>query len=158
MSKKLVVFFSASGQTKKAAEEISNLLNCDIYEIRPKEKYSEKDLDWKKKDSRSSIECKNRGTRPELSDKDAIISDYDTILIGFPIWWFVAPNIILTFLESYDFTGKKIVVWGTSWSSGMGKIMEEIKKIAKGANVVEGIIFDKNHRKTNDYKKLIAKI
>ena len=158
MSKKLVAYFSASGQTKKAAEEISNLLNCDIYEIRPKEKYTAKDLNWNKKDSRTSIECKNREARPELSDKDAIISDYDTILIGFPIWWFVAPNIILTFLESYDFTGKKIIVWGTSWSSGMGKTIDEIKTIAKGANVIEGIIFDKNHRRTDDYKKLIAKI
>ena len=158
MSKKLVAFFSASGQTKKAAEEISNLLNCDIYEIKPKEIYVGKDLNWNKKDCRSSIECKNREIRPELSDKDAIIRNYDTILIGFPVWWFLAPNIILTFLESYDFTGKKIVVWGTSWSSGMGKIMEEIKGIVKGANVIEGIIFDKNHRKTNDYKKLIAKI
>jgi len=158
MSKKLVAYFSASGQTKKAAEEISNLLNCDIYEIRPKEKYTAKDLNWNKKDSRTSIECKNREARPELSDKDAIISDYDTILIGFPIWWFVAPNIILTFLESYDFTGKKIIIWGTSWSSGMGKTIDEIKTIAKGANVIEGIIFDKNHRRTDDYKKLIAKI
>ena len=158
MSKKLVAYFSASGQTRKAAGEISKLLNCDIYEIKPKNKYSGRDLDWNKKDSRSTIECKNRETRPELADKNAKISDYDTILIGFPVWWFLSPNIILTFLESYDFTGKKIVIWGTSWSSGMGKIMEEIKTIAKGANVVEGKIFDKNHRKIDDYKKLTTNL
>ena len=156
MSKKLVAFFSASGQTKKAAEEIAKLLNCDTYEIKPLKKYNGNDLNWNKKDSRSTIECKNRKTRPELADKDAKISDYDTILIGFPVWWFLAPNIILTFLESYDFTGKKIVIWGTSWSSGMGKLMEEIRGIAKGATVVEGLIFDKNHRKTNDYEKIVS--
>ena len=158
MSKKLVAFFSASGQTKKAAEEISNLLNCDIYEIRPKEIYVGKDLNWNKKDSRSTFECKNTETRPVLEDKNVKISEYDTILIGFSVWWFLAPNIILTFLESYDFTGKKIVIWGTSWPSGMGKIIEEIKTIAKGANVIEGFIFDKNHRKIDDYKKLSTKI
>ena len=158
MSKKLIAFFSASGQTKDTAEELSKLLNCDIYEIKPKIKYTGNDLNWNKKDSRSTIECKNRNFRPELADKNAKISDYDVILIGFPVWWFLAPNIILTFLESYDFTGKTIIVWGTSWSSGFGKIMEEIKKIAKGANVIEGAIFDKNHRKIENYKKFIAKI
>ena len=158
MSKRLVAFFSASGQTKSAAEEIAKLLNCDIYEIKPKQKYSGKDLDWNIKDSRSTIECKNRACRPELADKNANISNYDTILIGFPVWWYLAPNIILTFLESYDFTGKKIIIWGTSWSSKMGKTMEEIRNIAKGANVVEGFIFDKNHRSSGEYQKLKEKL
>jgi flavodoxin len=158
MSKKLVAFFSASGQTKDAAEEIAKLFGCDIYEIKPKVPYNGKDLDWNKKDARSTIECKDRKNRPELADKNANIAGYDTILVGFPVWWYLAPNLILTFLESYDFTGKKVVVWGISWSSGMGKTMDEIKQIAKGANVVEGFIFDKNHRKTSDYQKLASLI
>ena len=158
MSKKLIAYFSASGQTKSAAEELQKLLNCDIYEINPKVKYTGKDLDWNIKTSRSTVECKNRKSRPETADKSANISNYDTILIGFPVWWYLAPNIVLTFLESYDFTRKTIVVWGTSWSSGMGKIMEEIRSIAKGTNVIEGTIFDRNHRRTSDYQKFISSL
>ena len=154
MSKKLVAYFSASGQTQTAAKKIAKLLNCDLYEIKPKVPYASKDLNWNDESSRSAIECKNRNSRPELGDKNANIANYDTILIGFPVWWYLAPNIILTFLESYDFTGKKIVVWGTSHSSGMGNTTEEIRKIAKGANVVEGKIFDIKHRKEADFQQL----
>ena len=131
MSKKLLVYFSGSGQTRSAANKIAKILNCDIYEIKPKVKYSEKDLNYTDPNSRTSIECKNRSFRPELADKNANISNYDTILIGFPVWWYLAPNIILTFLESYDFTGKKIIVWGTSGTSHMGETLTEIKKVAK---------------------------
>ena len=154
MSKKLVAYFSASGQTQTAAKKIAKLLNCDLYEIKPKVPYASKDLNWNDESSRSTIECKNRNSRPELGDKNANIANYDTILIGFPVWWYLAPNIILTFLESYDFTGKKIVVWGTSYKSGMGNTTEEIRKIAKGANVVEGKIFDIKHRKEADFQQL----
>ena len=154
MSKKLVAYFSVSGQTQTAAKKIAKLLNCDLYEIKPKVPYASKDLNWNDESSRSTIECKNRNSRPELGDKNANIANYDTILIGFPVWWYLAPNIILTFLESYDFTGKKIVVWGTSHSSGMGNTTEEIRKIAKGANVVEGKIFDIKHRKEADFQQL----
>ena len=154
MSKKLVAYFSASGQTQTAAKKIAKLLNCDLYEIKPKVPYASKDLNWNDESSRSTIECKNRNSRPELGDKNANIANYDTSLIGFPVWWYLAPNIILTFLESYDFTGKKIVVWGTSHSSGMGNTTEEIRKIAKGANVVEGKIFDIKHRKEADFQQL----
>ena len=154
MSKKLLAYFSASGQTQTAAKKIAKLLNCDLYEIKPKVPYAPKDLNWQDDSSRSTIECKNRNSRPELEDKNANIANYDTILIGFPVWWYLAPNIILTFLESYDFTGKKIVVWGTSHSSGMGNTTEEIRKIAKGANVVEGKIFDIKHRKEADFQQL----
>ena len=158
MSRTLVAFFSASGTTKRAAEEISKLLKCDIYEIKPKTAYTGNDLDWNKKDSRSTVECKNRKSRPPLADKNVNISNYDTILVGFPVWWYLAPNVVLTFLESYNFTGKKIVVWGTSWSSGMGKTTEEIRGIVKGANVVEGVIFDRTHLTTSDYKKFISNL
>ena len=155
MSKKLVAYFTGSGQTQTAAPKISQLLKCDIYEIKPKIKYTTKDLDWDDTNSRSTVECKDRNCRPELADKNANIVSYDTILIGFPVWWYLAPNIILTFLESYDFSGKKVVIWGTSYSSKMGETMTEIRKIAKGANVIEGTIFDIKHRKDADYQKFI---
>ena len=158
MSKKLVAYFTGTGQTQTAATKISQLLKCDIYEIKPKIKYTTKDLDWDDTNSRSTVECKDRNCRPELADKNANISSYDTILIGFPVWWYLAPNIILTFLESYDFTGKKVVIWGTSYSSQMGETMTEIRKIAKGANVIEGTIFDIKHRKDADYQKFIKGI
>ncbi len=158
MSKKLVAFFTGSGQTQTAATKISQLLKCDIYEIKPKIKYTTKDLDWDDTNSRSTVECKDRNCRPELADKNANIASYDTILIGFPVWWYLAPNIILTFLESYDFTGKKVVIWGTSMTSHMGETMIEIKKVCKRANIVEGTIFDSGHRKDADYKKFIESI
>ena len=154
MSKKLVAYFTASGQTGTAAKKIAELLNCDIYEIKPKTPYTEKDLNWNDEKSRTTIECKNRACRPELADKNANIANYDTILVGFPVWWYLAPNLILTFLESYDFTGKKVIIWGTSHSSGMGNTMDEIRKVVKGANVVEGAIFDISHRKDADFQKL----
>ena len=158
MSKKLIAYFSASGTTKTSAEKIAKLLNGDLYEIKPAVKYETKDLNWNDPNSRTTIECKNRNCRPEMADKNANIANYDTILIGFPVWWYLVPNIILTFLESYDFTGKKVVIWGTSQSSHMGETMVEIRKIAKGANVVEGIIFDGSHRKDADYQKFVASI
>ena len=158
MSKKLIAYFSASGTTKISAEKIAKLLNGDLYEIKPAVKYETKDLNWNDPNSRTTIECKNRNCRPEMADKNANIANYDTILIGFPVWWYLAPNIILTFLESYDFTGKKVVIWGTSQSSHMGETMVEIRKIAKGANVVEGVIFDGSHRKDADYQKFVASI
>ena len=158
MSKKLIAYFSASGTTKTSAEKIAKLLNGDLYEIKPTVKYETKDLNWNDPNSRTTIECKNRNCRPEMADKNANIANYDTILIGFPVWWYLAPNIILTFLESYDFTGKKVVIWGTSQSSHMGETMVEIRKIAKGANVVEGVIFDGSHRKDADYQKFVASI
>ena len=158
MSKKLIAYFSASGTTKTSAEKIAKLLNGDLYEIKPAVKYETKDLNWNDPNSRTTIECKNRKCRPEMADKNANIANYDTILIGFPVWWYLAPNIILTFLESYDFTGKKIVIWGTSYSSKMGNTMAEIRQIVKGANIVEGTIFDIGHRKDADYQKFIKGI
>ena len=156
MRSKLVAYFSITGSTKKAAEEISKLLKCDLYEIKPKIKYKNEDLVWGP--CRSQEEAKNRSIRPELADKNANINKYDTILIGFPVWTYLAPNIILTFLESYDFKGKKVIIWGTSWTSLMGNIMDDIRKIAKGADVIEGTIFDQNHKTFNDYKQFVSKL
>ena len=155
---KLVAYFSASGTTKTSAEKLAKMLNCDIYEIKPKTAYTTADLNWNDTKSRTTIECKDRNCRPELADKDAKIANYDTILLGFPIWWYVAPNIILSFLESYDFTGKKIVLFGTSGGSQFGETANEIRKVAKGANVVEGSIFNGSHKKDADYQKLIQSL
>ena len=158
MSKKLVAYFTASGQTGTAAKRIANLLKADIYEIKPKTPYASKDLDWNDQSSRSTIECKNRASRPELADKNANVANYDTILVGFPVWWYLAPNLILTFLESYDFTGKKIVLFATSGGSQFGETAAEIKKVAKGATVVEGSLFNGGHKKDADYQKLIQSL
>ena len=158
MSKKLVAYFSASGTTQTSAKKIAALLNCDIYEIKPKVKYTTPDLNWNDPNSWTTKECKDRNCRPELADKDANIAKYDTILVGFPVWWYVAPNLILTFLESYDFTGKKVIIWGTSMESHMGETMTEIRKVCKGATIIEGTIFDASHRKETDNKKLIEGI
>ena len=154
MSRTLIAFFSASGQTKRFSWRNSQTSQLWYLWNKTESSIQRKWFRF----SRSTIECKNRKSRPELADKNANISKYNTILVGFPVWWYTAPNIILTFLESYNFTGKKIVVWGTSWSSGMGNTTEEIRNIAKGANVVEGVIFDKDHRNTFDYRKFISNL
>ena len=156
MPKILVAYFSISGNTRKAAQEISKLLKCDIYEIKPKIKYREEDLQYGP--CRSQTEAKDRSIRPELEDKNAKVENYDIIFVGFPIWSSLAPSVILTFLEAYDFRGKKIVIWGTTWKSLMGNIMTEIRSVVKGANVIEGEIFDQAHRTTENYKKLISKV
>lgn len=106
MSKKLIAYFSASGTTKKVAEMISEAAGADLYEIKPKELYTKADLDWMNKKSRSSVEMSDKKLRPELDDSNAHIENYDEIVLGFPIWWYVAPTIINTFLEKYDFTGR----------------------------------------------------
>lgn len=138
MSKKLVAYFSASGVTKKAAEALSEAVNADIYEIKPAAPYTKADLDWTDKKSRSTVEMNDKNFRPELSDKNANIADYDTIFVGFPIWWYVAPTIINTFLESYDFSGKNIVLFATSGGSGFGKTVENLKISVPNTKIIEG--------------------
>ncbi len=138
MGKTLVAYFSASGVTKKKAEMIAEGLGADIYEIVPKVLYTKADLNWMDKKSRSSVEMNDKSIRPELKDKDANIDAYDKIVLGFPIWWYVAPTIINTFLESYDFSGKKIILFATSGGSSFGNTVKELVPSAKGAEIVEG--------------------
>ena len=107
MSKKLVAFFSASGTTKKVAEMVAEEAKADLFEIEPKVPYTKADLDWMNKKSRSSVEMSDKKYRPEIMNKEMDMSSYDEILLGFPIWWYVAPTIINTFLEAYEFSGKK---------------------------------------------------
>ena len=135
MSKKLVAYFSASGTTKKAAEMVAKAAGADLYEIKPKTAYTKADLNWMDKKSRSSV---------EMADKKADIAAYDEILIGFPIWWYVAPTIINTFLESYDFSGKKIILFATSGGSGFGNTVKELKDSAPGAEIVEGKLLNRS--------------
>ena len=142
MSRKLVAYFSASGVTKKLAERISKVAGADLHEIVPKEIYTDEDLNWMNENSRSSIEMKNKSFRPEISNKVDNMRDYDTIYVGFPIWWYVAPTIINIFLESYNLTGKTIIPFATSGESLMGNTNKELKNSCKGSVLKEGRRFD----------------
>ncbi|MBQ3783323.1 MAG: NAD(P)H-dependent oxidoreductase [Lachnospiraceae bacterium] len=139
MSQVLVAYFSASGVTKKVAEKIAKAAEAEIYEIQPKVIYTTEDLDWKNKESRSSIEMADHGSRPEIVDIDAPVSDAEVVFLGFPIWWYIAPTIVNTFLEKYDFSGKKIVLFATSGGSGFGETVENLKKsVSENTEIVEG--------------------
>ncbi len=138
MSKSLVAYFSASGITKKIAEEIAQEGGFDLYEITPQKAYTKADLNWMDKKSRSSVEMNDKSLRPAIAGKELDVSGYDTILLGFPIWWYVAPTIINTFLEAYDFAGKKIVLFATSGGSGFGNTVKELQPSAPDAMIVEG--------------------
>lgn len=129
MSKKLVVYFSASGVTKSAAERLAKTAKADLFEIKPKVPYTRADLDWTNKKSRSSVEMNNPDSRPEIAERLSNMDEYDTVFIGFPIWWYVAPTIINTFVESYDLSGKTIVPFATSGGSGMGRTVEILKSL-----------------------------
>lgn len=138
MSKKLVAFFSASGVTKAAAERLAKTAGADLFEIKPAVPYTRADLDWTNKKSRSSVEMNDQTSRPEIAETLSHMENYDTVFIGFPIWWYVAPTIINTFVESYDFSGKTIVPFATSGGSGMGKTVEVLKTLCPTANWEKG--------------------
>lgn len=138
MSRKLVTYFSASGVTAKVAERLSESIGADLYEIEPQVAYTQADLDWMDKKSRSTIEMSDPTSRPAIGGKRDNMEDYDTVFVGFPIWWYIAPTIINTFLESYDFTGKTIVPFATSGGSGMGKTNEKLLPSCPGAKLLEG--------------------
>ncbi len=144
MSKKLVAYFSASGVTAKLAKRLANAVDADIFEIKPEKPYTTADLDWTNKKSRSSVEMSDKSFRPAVAEKLDNIADYDTIYVGFPIWWYVAPTIINTFLEQYDLTGKTIIPFATSGSSLMGKTNSELAPSCKGAILKEGKRFEAN--------------
>lgn len=133
MSKILVAYFSASGVTKNAAEKLAKAANADLFEIKPVRPYTDADLDWTDKKSRSTVEMNDLSSRPEIAEKCENMESYDVVFVGFPIWWYVEPRIIDTFLESYDFSGKTVIPFATSGSSGLGKTAENFKKLL-GAN------------------------
>ena len=117
MSRILVAYFSASGVTARAAKEAAEAVGADLYEIRPAEPYTEADLNWMDKKSRSTLEMKDPASRPAIGTRAENMEQYDTVLVGFPIWWYVEPRIVDTFLESYDFTGKTLIPFATSGGS-----------------------------------------
>ena len=144
MSRKLVAYFSATGTTAKVAETLADAIGADIYEIEPEIPYTEADLNWRDANSRSSVEMNDPHSRPTIAGKRDNMSDYDTIFVGFPIWWYVAPTIINTFLESYNLTGKTIVPFATSGGSGMGKVNAKLMPSCAGAKLLEGKVFKSN--------------
>lgn len=142
MHKTLVAYFSASGVTERVAKVLADEAKADLYSIRPAEPYTEADLNWQDKNSRSSKEMRDKDFRPALADKHANIQDYDTVFLGFPIWWYVAPTIINTFLESYDFSGKTIILFATSGGSGFGETVQSLKHSVDSSAVIrEGRVF-----------------
>lgn len=148
MSRKLVAYFSASGVTAKVAETLSEAIGADLYEIEPEVIYTKADLDWMDKQSRSTIEMNDPASRPAIREMRDNMDDYDTVFVGFPIWWYVAPTIINTFLESYDLTGKTIIPFATSGGSGMGKTNEKLKPSCPNSKLIEGKVFKRSASKS----------
>lgn len=142
MNKPLVAYFSASGVTEKTAETLAKTINADLFEIEPEPPYTAADLDWTDKNSRSTVEMNDLSSRPAIKSKLDDMGDYDVVFVGFPIWWYVAPTIINTFLESYDFKGKTVVPFATSGGSGMGKTAEVLRKLNTGAKILDGKVLN----------------
>lgn len=138
MAKVLVAYFSASGVTAGLAKKLSSVIGADLFEIKAEVPYTDADLDWTNKKSRSSVEMNDKAFRPAIANKVSDIEQYDTIFVAFPIWWYVAPTIINTFLEQYDLTGKTIVPVATSGGSGMGNTNKELANSCKGATLKDG--------------------
>lgn len=139
-NKTLVAYFSASGVTAKAASALASAIGADMHEIKPALPYTNKDLNWQDNHSRSSTEMNDPSSRPELADQDVNLVSYDRIFLGFPIWWYTAPRIIQTFLESYDFTGKTIILFATSGGSGLGRTAKDLAPSCPGAVIRDGQI------------------
>ena len=137
MSKKLVAYFSATGRTKKVAEKLAQYIEAELYEIKPEIEYTKADLNWMNRRSRSSVEMNDKSSRPAIVTGDVDVSGFDTVYLGFPIWWYVAPTLINTFLETYDFSGKKIILFATSGGSGFGNTAAELRPSAPDAEIAE---------------------
>lgn len=142
MSTGLVAYFSASGRTAKVAVKLAGIADADLYEIRPAVPYTKSDLNWMNKKSRSSVEMNDRSFRPAIVTGDAELSAYQVIYLGFPIWWYTAPTVINTFLETYDFAGKKIILFATSGGSKFGGTVAGLQPSAPGATFLEGAVLN----------------
>ena len=138
MKKALVTYFSASGVTAALAERMAAALGAPAYEIRPEVPYTKADLNWMNKKSRSTLEMQDKNCRPALADKDAPVADADVVFVGFPVWWYREPSVADSFLEAYDFTGKTVVLFATSGSSGMGEEAPARAAEITGADVRPG--------------------
>ncbi len=150
MKKCLVAYFSASGVTAGLAREVAAAAGADLFEIKPAVPYTKADLDWRDASSRSTREMKDKTSRPAVADRVENMEQYDTIFVGFPIWWYVAPTIVNTFLEQYDLTGKTVVPFATSGGSGMGKTCAALAPSCPGARLLEGRVLNRADRKTID--------
>ena len=159
MAKTLVAYFSATGTTKVAATNLAKAAGADLYEIVPEVPYTSADLDWKDENSRSSVEMKkDKAGRPAIgSEVVADIGQYDTIFVAYPIWWYTAPTIINTFLESYDLSGKKIVLFATSGSTGFGSSVEDLKGSASGADISEGAMLN-GVTAEEEFREIVEKV
>ena len=144
MNKTLVAYFSATNTTKTVAEKINRVINGDLFEIKPVKKYTNEDLNWTDKTSKTSIEMGDINSRPEIENKVSNISEYDKVLIGFPIWWYTCPRIINTFIEENDLTDKKIYLFATSGGSGIEQSINDLKKMYFNLNIVDGKRFSMN--------------
>jgi len=144
MKNKLVCYFSASGTTKMVAEKIANAINGDLFEIEPVQKYTDEDLNWLNAKSRSSVEMKDKSSRPEITKKVENLDKYEIVLIGFPVWWYTAPTIINTFIEENDLTNKNIYLFVTSGSSSHAKSLKDLKETYPNLNIVDGKRFKGN--------------
>lgn len=157
MSKKLVACFSASGTTMKVARRLAEIAGADLYEIEPEVPYTSADLNWMDKNARSTIEMRDKSSRPAIKDTDAKAGDYDVIYLGFPIWWYIAPTIANTFLEKYDFSGKTIVLFATSGGSGFGAAVDNLKpSVSLNTVILEGKVF--RGRASDDELRRLAEI
>ena len=138
MSKTLVAYFSATGVTGKVAGKLAEAAGADLFEIRPETPYTRADLDWTDKNSRSTVEMADRACRPAMACQVEEPEKYDTVFVGFPIWWYREPSIVDTFMESFDFAGKTVIPFATSGSSGMGDSADNLQALAKDAKVLPG--------------------
>lgn len=136
--KTLVAYFSATGTTKAVAVQLAAVSGADLHEIKPEKPYTAADLDWRDKQSRSSVEMQDKQSRPAITDKLEIMQDYDVVYVGFPIWWYTCPTIINTFMESYEFKGKTVIPFATSGGSTIKKACEDLKTAYPDVNWKEG--------------------
>jgi len=143
--KTLVAYFSATGTTRQVAENLSRAAGADIYEIKPAVPYTDADLNWRDSQSRSSVEMNDKTSRPEMAADNFSVKEYDTVCLGFPIWWGTAPHVVETFLEKHDFAGKTIILFATSGSSGMGNTDQDLKpSVDASATIIKGKILNGN--------------
>ena len=145
--KTLVAYFSASGVTKAAAQQLAEVAGADLHEIQPEQPYTDADLDWQNKQSRSSVEMQDKGSRPAITGKLQNMQEYDVVFVGFPIWWYTCPTIINTFMESYDFAGKTVIPFATSGGSSIKKACADLKATYPAVNWKEGKLLNRASKK-----------
>ena len=156
MAKALVAFFSASGKTARVAKSMAEAVGADLFEIAPEVPYARADLNWNNSESRTTIEMNDETCRPAFVGSVDNMAQYDVVFVGFPIWWYVEPRIIDTFLEAYDFSGKTVVPFATSGGSGLGQAPVRMQQLASGSEVKSGRLLN-GHQSTRDLREFAEK-